>query len=106
MFERAFFDSALPEQIRALAADNPAQTPVLHLHVSGGTVYDVCHLIALAESWLSLAFFREPDTCDDVEVAFIPYNQIIRVTVSLPDAGERPIGFDTQPRPLPMPPAP
>jgi hypothetical protein len=106
VFDRDFFLNALPEQMRALAATRPAQTPVLHLHVMGGAVFDICHLMALADEWLSAAYFTEPETCDDVEIAFLPYNQIARITVSLPEASERPIGFNAEPQPLPAPQSP
>jgi hypothetical protein len=102
VFDRDFFLTVLPEQVRALAASKPGQTPVLHLHVMGGPVYDICHLMALADEWLSAAYFAEPDDCDEVEIAFLPYNQIVRITVSLPEAAERPMGFNAEPQPLPL----
>ena len=45
--------------------------------------WHVCHVMQLAEKWLTVAHFRDPETCDDMDVCFLPYELVVRINVSL-----------------------
>jgi hypothetical protein len=67
------------------------------LHLADGTVLDLCHIEQLYPEWLAGMVYSDPKTCDRMELVFVPYALIMRVTVSLPSAHDRRIGFQTLP---------
>ncbi len=93
LFDRAFFQAALPAHVAAIRSSHPDQTPVVQIHLADGTVLDVCHIIGLSDGWVGVAYFREPASCDEVDVAFLLYGTISRVTIALPHRSARAIGF-------------
>jgi hypothetical protein len=97
MFDAGFFQDVLPDHIAAVARGHGDRVPVVHLHLADGTVLDLCHVIAVSSDWVAAAYFREPASCDDVEVAFLHPAMITRVTISLPGRSSRSIGFGSLP---------
>jgi hypothetical protein len=95
MFDHAFFHHVLARQMEAIAATYPQQTPVLQLHLGDGALLDVCRIVGLSNTWLAVAHYREAATCDDVDLAFVPYPLIVRISIALPHVSTRPIGFST-----------
>ena len=72
---------------------------------------DLCHISHLAERWFAVRYFREAETCDDMDVAFLPYELVVLVTLSLHQPNSRRIGFSVAERGLlrtsePVDPAP
>jgi hypothetical protein len=66
--------------------------PVVQIHVIGGEILDLCHIIALAPGWIALAVY---DAASDggVRTELVPYAMVARVTIRLSQEGSR-IGFD------------
>lgn len=100
MFDRQFFAQILPEHVRSLVRSHAGQTAVLELHLAGGTTLDLCHVVRVADTWVAVAHFCRGDREDNTDIAFIPYQTIARVTISMRDQAERRIGFDTELRPV------
>ena len=57
---------------------------------------DLCHIERLFADWLAGMVYHDPKTCDRMELVFVPYTLITRVTISLPSVHERQIGFQTK----------
>ena len=95
MFLIDFYKAVLPDRIERECQQQPDRVPVVQFRLTDGTVLDVCHIVHLADSWLGVAVFRDPATCEDMDVTFLPYEAVIRVTLSLYDPAARRIGFDT-----------
>jgi len=103
MFDRVFFSTILPEHVRSEVAANHGKVPVIELHLVGGTVLDLCHVVRLSDTWVAVAHFCREDVFDDADVAFIPYGTIVRVSLSMRDSKEREIGFSMTTPPLATP---
>lgn len=97
MFDPEFFQAVLPGYVAAIANEHPDQMPVVHIYLGDGTVYDLCRVLGISNTWVAAAYFREPANCDDVEVAFLHLSTIARVTLSLPRKSARTIGFGAMP---------
>jgi hypothetical protein len=67
--------------------------PVVTLLLSNGRVLDLCHIVRLDGAWLAVQYFRDTQTCPEMDVAFLPYELVSMVTVSLRHPGNRKIGF-------------
>lgn len=83
-------------QLRAFARDrcpDPAEgLPVVQLHLMGGEVLDLCHVIGLAPAFVALAV-REPGGAVAMRTELVPYQIITRVTIG--SAGEHGrVGFN------------
>jgi hypothetical protein len=103
MFDRQFFGSVLQEHVRAEIAANPGKAPVVELHLMGGATLDLCHVVRLADAWVAVAYFCREDVFDDVDIAFLPYGTITRVTLTMRSKEERRIGFSTAQPPIETP---
>lgn len=97
VFDSEFFQVILPSYVESLATGHRDQVPVLQVHLADGSVLDICRIVGAAAQWVAVAFFREPLSCDEVDIAFLRYNLITRVTVCLPHRSARTIGFNTMP---------
>jgi len=107
VFDATFYQAVLPDRAAKECAGRPDHVPVVELRLGDGTVLDLCHVLALSERWLSVAFFRDSETCEDMDVAFLPYELVVRVTVSLHHPSRRKFGFsqDTRQAEFQNPPA-
>jgi hypothetical protein len=105
MFDRQFFATVLPDHVRSTVAANPGMVPVIELVLGDRTVLDLCHIVRLHDAWLAVAYFCQDDAYDDVDIAFVPYQTVVRVNLTLRDASERRIGFSTGVESEPQPPA-
>ena len=94
-FDAAFFSGFLGERARALCARQPDTTAVVLLHLADGAILDLCHIEQLFPDWMGGTVFHDAKTCDRMDLAFVPYAFITRVTISLPSIHERRIGFQT-----------
>jgi hypothetical protein len=93
VFDATFYKETLPERITRDCEGHPGDTPVVNLHLSNGTVLDLCHVVRLADMWLAVAHFRDSKTCADMDIAFVPYELVIMVTVSMYRPEVRAMGF-------------
>lgn len=57
--------------------------PVVELHLADGTTLDLCHIPTLTAPRLAVQVYRDRETCEDMDLTFIPYGLIMRVTVSM-----------------------
>ncbi len=94
-FDALFFSQFLGGRARALCAKQPDKTPVVLLHLADGAVLDLCHIDQLFADWMAVNVYRDPKTCDQMDLAFVPYAWVTRVTLSLPSVHERRIGFQS-----------
>jgi hypothetical protein len=92
-FDAAFFSGFLGERARALCAGQPNRIPVVLLHLADGTILDLCHIEQLFPDWMGGTVYHDAKTCDRMDLVFVPYALIMRVTISLPSIHERRIGF-------------
>ena len=95
MFLIDFYKAALPDRIERECRRQPGRVPVVEFRLADGTTVDVCHIVHLADTWLGLAVYRDATTCEDMDIAFLPYEAVTRVILSLHDPSARRIGFDT-----------
>ena len=94
MFDQTFFGAILPREAQQFAADHPDTVPVVAVLLNDGTHLDICRVLGFSDQWVAMAPFRQPGACDDVDLVFLPYPAIVRVTIALPHASKRRIGFD------------
>ena len=79
----------------------PSERPGQHiqgdvlLHLADGAILDLCHIEQLFPDWMAGRVYWDPKTCDRMDLVFVPYALITRVTFSLPSIHERRIGFQT-----------
>ena len=93
MFGPEFYRTVLPDRIRQECAARPGQVPVVQLKLGDGAALDVCHIIHLADRWLAVAYFRDTERCEEMDIAFLAYEFVTRVTFSLHDPRARRLGF-------------
>jgi|SRR3990172_9151539 len=95
MFLIDFYKAVLPDRVERECKREPGRVSVVQFRLADGTMLDVCHIAHLADSWLGLAVYRDATACEDMDFAFLPYEAVTRVTLSLHDPSARRIGFDT-----------
>jgi len=93
MFDAAFYAAVFPELVQQECRRQPGKVPVVQFRVGDGATLDVCHFLQLSEKWLAVAFFRDPETCEDMDIAFLPYELVVRIIVSLHSPESRRLGF-------------
>lgn len=100
-FDGPFFANFLGNRARSLCEGKPDRTPVVLLHLADGAVLDLCHIEQLFPEWVAASVYFDPRSCERMDVVFVPYSLISRVTIALPPAAERRIGFHTESSPEP-----
>ena len=95
MFLIDFYKAVLPDRVERECKQQPGRVPVVQFRLADGTTLDVCHIAHLADTWLGVAAYRDAATCEDMDFAFLPYEAVTRVTLSLHDPSARRLGFDT-----------
>lgn len=93
-FGPAFFATVLADRVRAACDGHPGSVPVVELHLADGLTLDLCHVPAVEAQWLAVVAYRDRETCEEMDLMFVPYGLITRVTVSMWHPNQRPIGFD------------
>ncbi|MBI4338252.1 MAG: hypothetical protein HY683_10545 [Chloroflexi bacterium] len=96
MFDAEFYRSVLPERVTKECHGRPDSVPVVNLYLANGRTLDLCHIVHLAESWFAVQSFRDAETCDDMDLVFLPYELVTEVTVSLYHPAARRMGFDVR----------
>lgn len=87
------------ERVRAVCDGHPDEVPVVELHLADGYTMDLCHIPVIEPHWMAAQVYRDKETCDEMDLMFVPYVLIARVTVSMWHRDRRPLGFllDHQP---------
>lgn len=93
MFDAAFYTTVFPQLVQKECRRQADKVPVVEFRLGDGSGLDVCHILQLADRWLAVAFFRDPETCEDMDIAFLPYELVVRITVSLHNPQSRRLGF-------------
>lgn len=93
-FGPAFFATVLLDRVRAECDGHPDGVPVVDLHLADGSTLDLCHIPAVEPQWLAAQVYRDRETCEEMDLAFVPYGLIMRVTVSVWRRSQRPVGFN------------
>lgn len=96
-FGPEFFRAVLPDRVATFCAGQPELTPVVELHLADGYAPNVCHVLSLGPDWLVANVFRDKETCEEMDLVFLPYALVTRVTVSLHHPAQRPAGFQLSP---------
>ena len=96
-FGLQFFQQVLPDRVRAACDGYPDDVPVVELHLADETTLDLCHVSALEPAWFAANVFRDRETCEDMDMVFVPYPLVARVTVSLRHRSQRTAGFELPP---------
>jgi hypothetical protein len=92
-FDPGFFTTVFADRLKAACEGHPPETPVVLLDLVDGSTLDLCHIEGLAPRWLLVAAFRGEPTCERMDLVFVPYESILRVTVSSRDAQAPAMGF-------------
>lgn len=101
-FGPSFFVRQLGALVRASCPTAQERVGIVELHLLGGEVLEVCHIISLTPAWVALAVFdelRQGDGGQSMRTELVPYGCIARVTISSQVRSTGRIGFgqDHQP---------
>lgn len=96
VFGPDFYVTVLPDRVMSQCQGDPNSVPVVNLNLANGRTLDLCHITHLTDRWMAVQYFRDSENCDDMDVAFLPYDLVMMVTVSVHHSGERPIGFNVE----------
>ena len=94
VFDARFYQTSLVGRVTQACEADPKQVPAVVLYLLDGSKLDICHIVWLDDTWLAVAYFRDAATCEDMDLAFLPYRLVTRVTVSLHHPETRKLGFD------------
>lgn len=93
-----FFVEQLAAFVRDRCPEPSEQLPRVDIWYAGEPLA-VCHIIAVAPSWVAIAV-RDRHTRDaEMRTEMIPYEMISRVTIGAPVPRSRGMGFDREHRP-------
>lgn len=95
-FGPEFFATVLAERVRAECQGRPDQVPVVEVHLLDGYSLDLCHIPGVEPQWMAAYAWRDREACEEMDLLFIPYGLVTRVTISLWHKSQRPIGFQLQ----------
>lgn len=99
LFGPQFFKQVLPDRVRAACAGHPERVPAVELHLADGPTLDLCHVPTVEPAWFAATVFRDHQTCEDMDLVFVPYTMVMRVTILLWPRSQRPAGFALPPSP-------
>ena len=93
IFDANFYREVLPQRVTMECRWRPGKVLVVNLHLANGKILDVCQFTHLADRWFAVQYFRDAETCDDRDLAFLPYELVVLVVISLHCPGKRRLGF-------------
>jgi hypothetical protein len=96
-FGPSFFLSVLPDRIAIACEAAPRQVPVVWIRLADGTLLDLCHVPALTPRYVVVSAYRDIETCEDMDLVFVPYPFITWVRVALFEPARRRVGFRLTP---------
>jgi hypothetical protein len=94
-FGPTFFLTHLAAFVRQQCPDPAEGLPFVHLHLVGGEVLDLCHVIGLTPCWIALAVYEEgagapPRT---MRTELVPYELMMRISIRVGQAQGARLGF-------------
>ncbi len=98
-FDLAFFVTVFPEHVRQVCPNESGRKVAVLLHLTDGTVLDLCHVAVASNRWIAAAVFRNGG-CDSMDMVFVPFETIQRITVSEKEASDRHLGFAADRTPI------
>jgi len=93
MFDVGFYARVFPDLVQQECRRQAGKVPVVQFHLLDGSTLDICHVVQLGENWMVVAFFRDPETCEDMDFEVLPYELVVRITVSFHHPKSRRLGF-------------
>jgi hypothetical protein len=93
VFDADFYQAAFPQLLQQECQRQSGMVPVVELRLADGTTLDICHVLRFDERWIAVSFFRDLETCEDMDIAILPFELVVRVTISFHDPKSRRIGF-------------
>jgi hypothetical protein len=103
MFDANFYRTVLPGWVKTQCEGRPEGVPVVELRLADGAALDLCHIVSLDGQWMAVSHFRDIETCDDMDLAFLRYETVTRIGLSMHDPKSRRIGFNVGRTPAPSP---
>jgi hypothetical protein len=91
-FGAGFFLRQLAAFVQESCSVSPG-LPLVQIHLIGGEMLDLCHVIAIAPGWIALAVHDAAGE-REVRTELVPYALVMRVTIRPSQEGSR-IGFDS-----------
>lgn len=94
-FGPSFFLGHLAGYVRQRCPSPTEALPVVEVHLMGGEVLDVCHVIGVTPAWVALAVFDSRDTGGPpaMRTELVPYGAMVRVTIRAAATGGKRVGF-------------
>lgn len=96
LFGVPFFGTILRDRLGKHCSGIGADTPQVLLHLADGSLLEICHITELAPRWVAVTVFRDERACDRMDLEFVPYQLITRVTLSSRPSDERQLGFNVE----------
>jgi len=96
VFDAEFYRALLPSRVETACQGDSQGVPVVKLQLADGGVLDLCHIAQLHAMWFAAYYYRDIRTCEDMELAFVPYSMVSLVTVSLESPANRKVGFNVR----------
>ena len=93
MFDAEFYKTVLPARVQGECQAQPEKVAVVNFHLGDGRILDLCDIEHLGETWFSCRYFRDAESCEDMDSAFIPYGFVSTVSISLHHPTDRRVGF-------------
>lgn len=91
-FGPSFFLAQLAGFVRDRCPAPDERLPVVELHLQGGEVVEICHVIGVAPAWVALAT-RERHAREMMATVLVAYEQITRVEIRAAASEEHRVGF-------------
>ncbi len=93
-FGPGFFLGQLGSFVRDRCPDPAEGLPHVEVHLIGGEVLDVCHVMGIAPRWVALAVFdTEESRAAEMRTELVPFEAIVRVSVRGGRGGSARVGF-------------
>jgi hypothetical protein len=101
-FGPTFFLTHLAAFVRDCCPTDAEELPCVHVHLAGGEVLELCHVIALAQRWVALAVFEDDasEGSRPMRTEIVPYELLVQITLRACRAHGAHIGFHQGSPPL------
>ena len=95
-FGPEFFLESLRSFVRDRCPDPAEALPLVEVHLADGSLFNLCHVIAVTSSWLALAVRDDRGHEGDMEMhtELVPYGLICRVTIRGHAPNSTSVGFN------------
>jgi hypothetical protein len=83
----------LTEHVRSVRYGHSNDVPVVELDLTDGYRPDLCHVSIIEEQWMTAQAYRDKEPCKEMDLMFVPYALVTRVSVSMWHRSQRLTGF-------------